>query len=101
MDDRHLRLLGQNAKSWAKAYTALTEALIAEGVEESKAREEARAAANFATLLSDEEIEPEICPVCGVPGVELTTQGDEQRYFSCRNFHQWTAPLQKTQENPP
>lgn len=55
MNTDALRLLGKNAHIWAKAYTAVVEALLREGVPEEIAREEARAAANFAMFFPDEQ----------------------------------------------
>ena len=64
-----LKALAEHAKNWARAYLSITEALLAEGVPEDRARAEARAAANFASLLPDEALisggPP--CPLCGRP----------------------------------
>jgi hypothetical protein len=92
MNESRLAALGANAKAWAKAYTLVVEALMAEGVPEVDARREARAAANMAAFMDDV---PEVdeCPGCGEKGGELTTQGDRERKFACRCGAMWTAPF--------
>ena len=65
-----LKALAEHAKNWARAYVTVTEALRAEGVTEDRAREEARTAANFASLLPDEALISSggpPCPLCGRP----------------------------------
>lgn len=67
MNAEALTALGQNARAWARCYTSLVEALIAEGVEEEVARSEARYAATMVVLPEDDEPQPigPLCPVCG------------------------------------
>jgi len=58
--------LGQRAHAWAKAYIAVKEALQVEGVTLEEARDEARAAANFAAHWPDaDDDDGEPCPLCG------------------------------------
>jgi len=58
--------LAKNAAQWAKTYVVLKEALVAEGVREEEAREEARSAANMAAFYDPEAVgEDGHCPLCG------------------------------------
>lgn len=69
MNGQALRTLADNAKLWARAYVNVTKALQVEGVEEDRARGEARAAANFAAIIPEDvaqECGP-ACPLCGRP----------------------------------
>jgi siroheme synthase len=61
----YLTALGRNALAWARAYVALKDALVRQGVLEEEAREEARSAANMAAMYDGEPIEGEPCPLCG------------------------------------
>lgn len=64
-----LRRLGTNAGLVGRAYAALTEAMIREGVAEKIARQEARAIAAVVAAMPPEAVE-EVggsCPVCGGP----------------------------------
>lgn len=63
-----LAKLGQNAHAFGKAYVALKEALVMEGVPEKEAREEARGAATIAAVF-DQAQEGEECPLCGRGGL--------------------------------
>lgn len=57
------------ARTYARMYVQLTEALIAEGVEEDTAREEARFTATTWLLNPEEEaVSMEKCPLCGRGG---------------------------------
>jgi hypothetical protein len=58
-----LAALGRNALTWAKAYVALKEALIKEGVPPEEAAETAKDVTNLASLYERESGEP--CPLCG------------------------------------
>lgn len=53
----HLKKLAENAHEFARAYITLTEALLAQGVPEERAREDARAMATAAILFEEEEID--------------------------------------------
>jgi hypothetical protein len=55
VNTEHLRRLAENAAAFARCYTALVKALLAEGVPEDVAREEARATALIAAFSEDEE----------------------------------------------
>jgi len=55
--------LARHAKAFAKCYVALAEALIAEGVPEDRARQEARTSAVMMSMVPAQE--GEACPLCG------------------------------------
>lgn len=55
MNTDAVRGLIENATLFAKCYTALTEALMAEGVPEDVARDEARMTALYAALFPEDE----------------------------------------------
>lgn len=57
-----LAALGKNALEWSRAYVSLKEALMAQGVTEREARDEAR---NTATILAMTKDDGEKCPLCG------------------------------------
>lgn len=59
-----LTALMDGATMMAKAYTKMVEAMVAEGVEEEDARQEARNMVFFAAYMEDEN-EGEACPLCG------------------------------------
>lgn len=62
-----LAKLGQNALAFGRAYAALKEALVMQGVSEKEAREEARYAAALAAVFGD--VRPgEECPLCNGSG---------------------------------
>lgn len=77
-----LRALADQAAAWARAYVALVEALSRAGVPESRARAEAREAANLAVwcaLMPEEDDDADEdaggegggrarCPLCGGEG---------------------------------
>lgn len=65
MNTEALIRLAANARAYAKAYVALTEALIAEGVDESTARDEARWTATLIATSADDD--GPRCPLCGGP----------------------------------
>lgn len=65
MNTEQLAALGKNALAWARAYVALKEALVKQGVLEEEARDEARAAANMAAFYDEAYEEGELCPLCG------------------------------------
>lgn len=58
MTDTDLARLTERATAFARCYTALTEALIREGVPEDTARHEARNAAVMVILMPDEPGRP-------------------------------------------
>lgn len=58
-----LVLLARRSAAFAKCYVSLTEALMAEGVREDVARQEARTTA--ATVVLYDKTSDEPCPVCG------------------------------------
>lgn len=59
-----LTVLATQAMSFARCYVALAEALMREGVPETTARQEARAAAATAVLFDSTQAAGS-CPVCG------------------------------------
>lgn len=62
--------LAANARAFAKAYVALHEALVAEGVPDEIARGEARFAATMAATDHPQQAEEDdgpSCPLCGEP----------------------------------
>jgi hypothetical protein len=61
-----LAALGQGALAWARAYTALKDALVKEGVPPEEAVRVARDTANLAGMWQQESGEP--CPLCGRRG---------------------------------
>jgi hypothetical protein len=63
MNARQLAALGQNALAWSKAYVALKEALVKEGVTPDEAERVARDSVNIAGLWREDSGEP--CPLCG------------------------------------
>lgn len=60
-----LAMLGQNALAFAQCYVQLVDALTKEGVVETLARQEARAAATMMILDMLEMEEGDACPLCG------------------------------------
>jgi pyrroline-5-carboxylate reductase len=64
MTKEALAQLAANAKAFSTAYVALAEALMQDGVIESLARQEARAAAVIAAMYGSQEDDAP-CPLCG------------------------------------
>jgi hypothetical protein len=63
LNAKQLAALGQAALAWAKAYVALKDALVKQGVQEDEAILVARDAANLAGMWQQES--GEACPLCG------------------------------------
>jgi hypothetical protein len=63
MNAEQLAALGQNALAWAKAFTALKAALVAEGVQPDEAVRVARDTTSIAGMYEADSGEP--CPLCG------------------------------------
>lgn len=57
--------LAERAVAFAKTYTALVDALLAEGLPEEQSRIEARAAATTVLIVGTEEARESSCPLCG------------------------------------
>lgn len=65
MSNNELTELGNQATGFARTYVRLVEALVAEGVEEHVAQEEARLTSAMAAAWDADDLTGEVCPLCG------------------------------------
>lgn len=63
LNEKQLAAIGRGALVWARAYVALKEQLLKQGVAEEEAIRVARDTTNLAGLWQDESGEK--CPLCG------------------------------------